>query len=171
MSPAHLAWPLVALLGAGTPKPGDVEVATTEGNPVRLSDAFRSRPSVLFYEDKESNALNETLKNTLFARGKAKNLLDAASVVAIANVVAYDWFPARNLVIASVRDTEKQYGIPIYLDWKGVMVQPPWRLKPDSSTVVVVDGSGAVRYSKRGKLSQVEIDEVLALLATLIEAR
>lgn len=146
----------------------EVKLATTSGTYVRLSEAFRARPAVLFYEDKDSTSFNQPLKDALFEAGKKHDLLDAVSVVAIANVRAYDWFPARNFVVQAVKQTEKAVGVPVYLDWTGEMTKAPWSLKPDSSTVVVLDRSGAVRWAKQGKLKPADVQEVLTLISALV---
>lgn len=148
----------------------ETKLSTTEGTYVRLAEAFRGRPSVLFYEDKDSTKLNQPLKDALFAEGKRHGLLDAVSVVAIANVQAFDWFPARNFVVAAVKDTEKAVGVPVYLDWTGELTKKPWSLDPKSSTVVVVDRTGAVRWARKGKLKPAEVDEVLAMIGTLLKS-
>ncbi len=165
----NLIWPLLVLgAGAHALEEDVTKLSTTEGTYVRLQEAFRGRPSVLFYEDKDSTQLNQALKDALFAAGKKNHLLDAVSVVAVANVQAYDWFPARNFVVSAVKDTEKKVGVPVYLDWTGQLTKKPWSLAPDNSTVLVVDRTGAVKWSHKGKLSAAEVDEVLALLGTLI---
>ncbi|MBK7862646.1 MAG: hypothetical protein IPJ65_29370 [Archangiaceae bacterium] len=168
----NLAWPLV-VLGVATAAHGESDVtklSTTAGTYVRLSDLFRSRPTVLFYEDKDTNQLNQPLKDTLYALGKARSLLDAASVVAIANVQGFDWFPARNFVVTAVKKTEVSIGVPVYLDWDGTMTKKPWSLNPKNATVMVLDPKGAVQFSYQGKLTEQKTAEVLALLEKLIEA-
>ncbi len=172
MTHLNLVWPLVVLLSAPETAPEDgVMLSTTGGTYVRLADLFRGRPAVLFFEDKDSTTLNQRLKDVLFATGKEKGLLDAVSIVAVANVAAFDWFPARNFVVAAVKDTEKSFGIPIYLDWSGAMTRAPWALKPDSSTVVLLDRAGAVKWKKQGRLAAHEVDEVLARLGELVEPK
>ncbi|MBL8952897.1 MAG: hypothetical protein JNK82_19115 [Myxococcaceae bacterium] len=136
-----------------------------------MRDTFRGLPAVMFYEDKDSTATNQSLKEILFATAKEKGLLDAATVVAVANVAPYDWFPARNIVVSAVKDSEKAFGLPIYLDWSGELTRPPWSLKSESSSVVVLDKKGAVRWSKHGKLTADEIRDVCNLVESLIGPR
>lgn len=148
-----------------------MKLSMTSGAYVRLKDLFRERPAVLFYEDKDSTSVNQPLKEALFAIGKQKGMLGAVTVVAVANVTGFDWFPARNFVVAAVRDSERAIGIPIYLDWSGALTRPPWSLKPEKATVVVLDRSGAVSWVKHGKVQPKEIDELIARLGGLIEAK
>jgi hypothetical protein len=166
----NLTLPLIGLGAAiaAHAQEDETKLSTTGGAYVRLADVFRGRPTVLFYEDKDSTALNQPLKDALFQTAKTRGLLDAASVVAIANVRSYDWFPARNFVIAAVKSTEKTVGVPVYLDWNGAMTRKPWCLSPQSSTVVVLDRKGAVQLSKKGKLKDDEVAEIFALLERLL---
>lgn len=165
----NLSWTLLVLGVATAARAQEAtKLRTTEGTYVRLREAFRSRPSVLFYEDKDSTRLNQALKDALFAAGKKNNLLDAVSVVAVANVQAYDWFPARNFVVSAVKETEKKVGVPVYLDWTGELTRKPWSLSANNSTVVIVDRAGAVRWTKEGKLEPKEVDEALALIGALL---
>jgi predicted transcriptional regulator len=95
--------------------------------------------------------------------------LEAVSVLAVANVRDFDWFPAKNFVLAAVKDAEAKSGIPVYLDWSGALSARPWGLGASGSGVVVVDSSGEkVLFSKQGKLSAEEIDRVFELLATQV---
>lgn len=172
MTHVNLIWTLVMLLSAPeTVRDDGVMLSTTGGSYVRLADLFRGRPTVLFFEDKDSTALNQRLKDVLFATGKERGLLDAVSIVAVANLKGYDWFPARNFVVSAVKDSEKSFGLPIYLDWSGALTRAPWALKPDSSTVVLLDRAGAVKWKKQGRLGAHEIDEVLTRLGELLEPK
>ncbi|MBL8953813.1 MAG: hypothetical protein JNK82_23760 [Myxococcaceae bacterium] len=159
------------LLGAPAEDPrGEVQLSTTAGADVRLSELLRGRPSLIVFEDRESIAVNQHLKDALAGLRKSE-LLARISVVSIANVAAYDYFPARNLATRAIKDTEKATGVPVHLDWKGAMTRPPWAFASQGSTVVVVDRGGALKFSRCGKLEPREVDDVLALLASLSEKK
>lgn len=165
----NVAVPMM-LLGSPAEREGDVQLSTSDGTLVQLSDLRSSRPALVVYEDRDSTALNQALKDAL-AAPERRDLLGKVSVVAIANVAAYDWFPARNFVISSVKSTEKALGVPLYLDWKGAMTSSTWALSAKGSTVVVLDRAGTAKLSKRGKLEPREVDEVLRLLTELSAAK
>jgi Bacterial protein of unknown function (YtfJ_HI0045) len=155
---------LITLL-SGSAHAGEVNmdaVVETSGGAQTHLNALWSRPTVLFYEDKESNQLNQHVKDALFLRGKEKGLLDQVNVIAVANVAAFNWFPARNFVLAAVRDIEAHVHVPVYLDFQGSLTVPPWSLAAKSSTVLVLSARGEVLWSVRGKLTD-------AQLATLFE--
>lgn len=146
----------------------DARVSNTKGQSVWLAQKW-GKPTVLFYEDKDGTFQNQALKDALFQKGKEKGLLGAVSVVAIANVRGFDWFPAKNFVLAAVKDAEARSGIPVYLDWSGALSAKPWGLEAVGSSVLVVDGAGEkVLFSKSGKLTAEEIDQVFDLLSSLV---
>jgi hypothetical protein len=148
----------------------DAVVETSSGAQMHLERLWK-QPTVLFYEDKESSALNQHVKDALFRQGKERGLLEAVSVVAVANVAAFDWFPARNFVLAAVRDVEKKFNVPVYLDFKGHLAAPPWNLPPKSSTVVVLNASGEVVWKVKGRLSEAEVAALFGVLGGLLEQR
>lgn len=164
-------WIWVALTvsaGAAGGQPMDARVSNTKGQSAWLAQMW-GKPTVMFYEDKDGAFQNQVLKDGLFKKGKEKGLLDSVSVIAIANVRGYDWFPAKNFVVSAVKEAEKTSGIPVFLDWTGVMSNKPWSLSATGSTVLVVDPTGEkVLFSKAGKLSPEEVDQVFALLASLV---
>ena len=92
-------------------------------------------------------------------------------VVAVANVAAYNWFPARNFVLAAVRDIEREVKIPIYLDFTGALGVAPWKLPTHSSTVLVMSPAGEPLMLKKGRLSDTEVTEIFTLLERLIGDR
>ena len=163
---------VVAVLMVGSAAQGaamDARVSNTRGQSVWLAQKW-GKPTVLFYEDKDGTFQNQALKDALFQKGKKTGLLEAVSVVAVANVRAFGWFPAKNFVVAAVKDAEVKSGIPVYLDWTGALSAKPWSLDAEGSTVLVVDPAGEkVVFSKHGKLTAEEIDQVFALLGSLVE--
>ncbi len=146
----------------------DARISNTKGQSVWMTQLW-GKPTVMFYEDKDATFQNQPLKDALFKKGKEKGLLDSVSVIAIANVRAFDWFPAKNFVVAAVRDAEKKSGIPVYVDWTGIMSSKPWNLSATASNVVVVDATGEkVLFSRAGALTPEEIDQVFELLTSLV---
>jgi predicted transcriptional regulator len=145
--------------------PLDATVETSSGARLQLATLWK-QPTVLFYEDRGSTDLNLHVKEALAAAGQARGLAEAVAIVAVANVAAYDFFPARNFVLAAIRDVEKKYGITVYLDFSGGLARPPWSLQARGSTVVLLDRAGVLRSRWRGQLQP---DDVKALLAQVAE--
>lgn len=158
---------LAAGSGARRDEPMDAALTASGGGPTRLSEQL-GLPTVLFYEDRGSAALNQETKDELFARGKERGLLTAARVVAVANLQGYNWFPARDLALAGVRDAEKTAGIPILVDWSGTLSAPPWSLPSRTSSILVLDPSGRVVFERSGRLSKADRAELFEVLGRLI---
>jgi hypothetical protein len=147
--------------------PLDATLETSSGAKVQLASLWK-RPAVLFYEDRASTSLNQHVKEALATAGPAHGLAEAVAVIAVANVADYDWFPARNFVLAAIRDVERRYQLKVYLDFSGSLARPPWSLPARSSTVVLLDAGGVARQSWRGKLSPADVDALLAQVAALL---
>lgn len=143
---------------------------TSAGDAVQLGARWR-RPTVLFYEDRDSTKLNQHVKDALFAAGKERGLTDAVDVIAVANVAKYDWFPARDFVLAAVRDVEREFHVPVYLDFKGALASSPWSLPAKTSTVVVLTARGQPVATFKGRLSDDEVKKVFAALEALLPAQ
>ena len=142
-------------------------VSDTQGRPVNLA-VLSGKPVVLFYEEKEATDANQALKDELLKRGREANLLSAVRVIAVANVRAYDWFPARPFVIHAVRDIEKKVGIPVYLDWGGALSRSPPGLAASGASVLLLDRGGGVRFTKHGRLSRAEMEALLGMLDDMV---
>jgi hypothetical protein len=148
--------------------PRDAELEGTDGGTVAIR-MYRGKPAVLFYEDRHSTELNAEAKKALWEQGRATNRTDAVHVVAIANIQAYDFFPAKDFAVAFIRRLERKIGIPIVLDARGVLSRPPWNLPKDGGSVVLLDADGRVVWQRSGALGAEGTRELLARVAALLE--
>lgn len=156
--PRISTWAALVGLSVAAPahaEPLDAVVETTGGARIHLSGLWK-KPAVVFYEDKDSTALNQPVKDALFRLGRERQLLESVAVVAVANVQAFDWFPARNFVVAAVKDTEARFHLPVYCDFKGALSQAPWSLPSSGATTLVLDTRGDIVWQASGKLSEAE---------------
>jgi hypothetical protein len=147
--------------------PMDATLRGSNGKEVALS-RWRGKPVILFYEDRHSTTLNSSFKEALFARGREQGLLDVAWVVAVANLEAYDFFPARGIALSHVRDEEKKWGIPILVDLKGTLGKEPWNLPTKTSSVLLLDGTGALVYRYSGRMKEEDQETFFQALGTLL---
>ncbi len=148
-------------------EPMDASLRSSAGEQVRLS-RWRGKPVILFYEDKNSTGLNQRLKDELFQRGKARGLLEAAFVVAVANLEAYDFFPARGFALSAVRSEEKKFGVPILVDLDGTLGSPPWSLPKKTSNVLLLDAEGRLIFRHSGRMKEEEMEAFFGTLGRLI---
>ncbi|MFY0563913.1 TlpA family protein disulfide reductase [Archangium lansingense] len=129
---------------------------------------WRGKPVILFYEDRHSTTLNSPLKEALFSRGQELGLLDAAHVVAVANLESFDFFPARGIALSHVRDEEKKWGIPILVDLKGTLGRAPWNLPTKTSSVVLLDDHGTLVYRYSGRMKEEDQKTFFQTLGALL---
>jgi hypothetical protein len=145
----------------------DATLRGSDGKEVALS-RWRGKPVILFYEDRHSTTLNSPLKEALFSRGQALGLLDAASVVAVANLESFDFFPARGIALSHVRDEEKKWGLPILVDLKGTLGAEPWNLPTKTSSVLLLDDAGQVVFRYSGRMNDQDMAVFFHALGTLL---
>lgn len=147
--------------------PSDAALADSFGRAFELS-RFRGKPLVLFYEDRHTVELNRPFKKQLWEKGEALNLRKAAHVIAVANLQGYDFFPIRPIALSYVRDEEKRVGVPILVDLRGTLTSAPWRLPPKTSSVIVLDAEGRIRFQYSGKLPEKKVGEFYETLGSLV---
>jgi hypothetical protein len=147
--------------------PLDATLKSSSGDSTALSK-WRGKPVIFFYEDKDSTTLNLALKEELFQKGKEKGLLEAAYVVAVANLKPFNFFPARQIALSYVRDEEKKAGVPILVDLEGTLGGAPWSLPTKTSTVMLLDATGAVVYRYSGRLGEPDKKAFFTALTQLI---
>lgn len=163
---------LLGPLGAAAATPAALATTTlsdTNGRRVAL-DRYLGKPAVLFYEDRGSIAINQAVKDALIARGRQDELLGAVAVIAVANIAAYDFPPAREIATAFIRRAERRAGIPILLDASGALMAAPWHLPDGTSTVLVLDREGQVVWRRSGAVSPGDAAGMLDQLARLARA-
>jgi hypothetical protein len=139
----------------------------SHGKEVALSQ-WRGKPVILFYEDRHSTTLNASLKDALFNRGREMGLLQAAWVVAVANLESFNFFPARDIALSHVRGEEKKWGVPILVDLEGVLGAAPWMLPKKTSSVMLMSADGRVIYSYSGRMDQEDMEVFFGHLGTLL---
>jgi hypothetical protein len=172
---AWIASALTLTLAAGTgshaqavpASPLDATLKSADGEQAPLSK-WRGKPVILFYEDKDSTTLNLALKQELFERGKQRGLLNSAYVVAVANLKPFNFFPARQIALSYVRDEEKKAGVPILVDLEGTLGGAPWSLPTKTSTVMLLDATGAVVYRYSGRMGEADKQAFFTALSQLI---
>ncbi len=156
---------LVPLLTGAAPL--DARLETSRGSSVQLS-ALWKKPTVLFYEDKDSTALNQHVKDALFTRGRERGMLDKVAVIPVASVSRFDWPPARGFVLSAVQDTERKMKVAVYLDFKGALAAPPWNLPARNSTVMVLDARGNRVLTYSGALTTAQVESLFSTLESMI---
>lgn len=130
-------------------EPPPIQVTDVDGNVRPLPG--RTVPIVLVYEDRKSERQNQHVYPLLGKLRRADNA-EKIELVAVADVEEYDFWPAKQFVIAHVRRIIKKEKTPIWFDWRG-LVRRGLGLVASQSAIVLMDPDGSVRWSGQGPLT------------------
>ena len=158
--------PALALPTEGKPAP-NVRLEDVDGRARELS-AFKGKPVLIFHEDRESAAQNQPLKEALSKLTKGERFRSALVLAAIADVSAYDYWPARGFVKDAIREESRKHGTTIYCDWTGAF-RGAYRLKSGLSSVLLVGRDGRVLFAAEGAVSEAERKRLVELLKAQVE--
>ena len=88
-------------------------------------------------------------------------------VLAVANLKGYDFNPAEGIARRAIQGIAARFGISIWMDWKGVVIDKVG-VQDGNANVVVFDKDGVVKWKRAGRLSEVDqqglLDAVKAAL-------
>jgi hypothetical protein len=155
------------LLGAVTPA---MQVQSVDGKHESLQ-AQVGLPTLIFYEGRDTKKQNQELKR------KLKRLVDSVGgdyhgriqLFPIANLEGLDFWPVRNFVENAVRSESRRIGAEIYCDWNGEL-REKLQLKPNLSSVILLDRSGRVIFAAEGSIDPVDQERLLRLLQAQVSA-
>jgi predicted transcriptional regulator len=135
----------------GLPRAPEFTLESTAGRTRHLRD-YLGRVVIIIYEDRDSNQQNNPLKESLAARARSEDLTRDVSLVAVANLSPYDFWPARGYARDAVVEIARQMGYEIMIDWSGAM-STAYRFRPGSSHVMVLSRDGRVLFRHAGSMS------------------
>lgn len=147
-------------VGAEVP---EVAIERLDGSTRNLPD--RARAVLVVYEDKDAGSQNQHLRALLSSAGHARNRA-VLEVVAVGDVSAYDFFPARRFVLADIRKRQERDKNTIWLDWKGA-VRARWGLTKGRSGILLVGSDGQARFVAEGPLAPAQVERLTAALTAL----
>lgn len=135
-----------------TPRPMAPEFSCegTSGRTRHLSH-YLGRAVIIVYEDRDSNHQNDVLKEELAARARAQDLSQDVSVVPVANLSGFSFWPAQGFARDAVLDIARQQQMEILIDWTGEMARA-YRFRPAMSYVMVLSREGRVLFRHAGTL-------------------
>jgi len=119
-----------------------------DGNALELK-ALKGKPVVIIYDDRTSAPSSESFRKELIKMLKSNALGGEVQLLLVANVSAYDFWPARGTVEDVVRKETKKQGTKIYLDWTGGL-RSAMKLKNEVTSVVMVGKDGRVAFASEG---------------------
>jgi hypothetical protein len=135
---------------------------SVDSQPFDLS-AHTGKCLLVFYEDKDVRSQNQALKDRLWKSMDQRQHKDSLLIVAVADVSAFNWWPAKKVVTAAIREESRKLGSTIWCDWDGSFGRAMGATK-GASNVMLVGRDGAILFKHSGALPVDEIDRVLAML-------
>jgi len=152
-----------ALTFAGPPsgeKPKTVVLEKDQGGLVTggswNSDSLKGKVHLLFYVDPDFADLNNPASEAVKAANFPK---DKFQSVAIINMGA-TWLP--NFAIdGKLKDKQKEYPDTLYVRDLHKALVKQWKVKDDTSDILVFDKEGKVRFVHEGKLDAAAIKQLL----------
>jgi hypothetical protein len=154
------AWALPRL---GAPLPAvavdDVAAARARALPI-------GRPMLVMCEDREAQAQNQKAREVLGRINDMPQNRERFEFVAVADVGAWNWWPARRAVLSDLKDIAAKHNTTIYADWHGAL-RKTWGLTQHRSALVLADAEGKVRFASEGTMSEEQLQALLIALEQL----
>ena len=147
-----------ALPAVGTP-PAPATVEALGGESFKTRD-LRGKTTLIFYENKDTTKQNRALKLALERQKKREGYGENVRIVAVADVSAWNFWPAKGFVQDAIREQEHKAGYPIYLDWSGDFGKS-LKANDNASNVVLVGPDGKVKLTHAGTVPATKILEIL----------
>jgi hypothetical protein len=156
-----LSAPAWALPRAGDAMP-DASVEDADGRRVGLA-AMAGKPVLVIYEDRGSSGENQALKDDLAKLAAGDRYRGAVALFPVADVHAYDFWPARGFVKDAIRAESRRVGTAIYCDWTG-RFGSALGVTRNTSNVVLAGRDGKVLFARAGALSEDDRARLIRLL-------
>ncbi len=141
------------------------EVSYDDAQVLRSADLAGS-VIIITCESRETKELNQPFKDALLKAFPAEERLRLN--IALVPVIAcfqYIW-PVKGICVRGVQDSVAKVNLQLYVDISGA-VFTDYGAPLDTSTVVIVDRDGFVRYVMAGKIPDGEVGSVVELVRNL----
>jgi hypothetical protein len=158
--------PALALPSEGDAAP-NARLEDADGRALELK-AFKGKPILIVYEDKDSATQNQPLKDALSKLAKGDRYKNAVALAAVADVSSYDYWPVKGFVKDSIREESRKQQTTIYCDWSGAF-RGAYRLRRGVSSIVLVGRDGHVLFAAEGVVSLARRQQLIELLKTQVE--
>ena len=139
---------------------------------VRLVDAWdrtlavtraANKPILVVYEDKDSATQNKPLKDELAQLAKGDRYKKAITLLAIADVAGYDYWPVRGFVKDAIQGESQKFGTVIYCDWD-LSAARAFNVRRGVSNIVLYSRDGKVLLAHEGAMPAEKRAELIAML-------
>ncbi len=140
--------------------PADFVVHDADDKSAKVSALTKGHPTIVFYEDKDGGDQNERFKQRLGKLQGKSPTAKKVSVLAIADVKSWDFWPAKGFVKDALRSAGKKAGITVWADWSGGG-RTSFSASSNTSNIIVLDAAGKVVWASTGGLTTVQEDDLL----------
>lgn len=168
---AFAATVLVSAAAAALPSEGALRpsgrVVDADDRALELA-TLPAKPVLVLYEDKESALVNAALKADLSRLARGDRYRSRVALVPVANVSAYDFWPARGFVKDAIARESRKIGAVIYCDWDGSFARAVG-FAPNTSSVLLVGRDGRVLFAWEGAVPPQERARLLELLRNEVD--
>ncbi|MDI1450671.1 YtfJ family protein [Polyangium sp. 6x1] len=162
---------LVPGVSLALPKEGaeapNARVEDADGRALQMS-SLKGKPILIMYEDKDSAAQNQPLKDDLAKLGQGDKYKQKVAIAAIADVSSYDFWPAKGFVKDAIREESKKQKTTIYCDWDGSF-RKAYGIRKGASNVILVGKDGRVLFAGSGALGTGDRKKLIELLGAQVE--
>jgi Bacterial protein of unknown function (YtfJ_HI0045) len=121
---------------------------------------------LVMYEDKDAQTQNERARAVLGRINDRAENRAKFEFVAVADVAAWNWWPAKRYVLADLKKIARRENTPVFADWTGAL-RKAWGLVAHKSTLVLAGADGKVRFAGEGTLSPAQLAALVAELKAL----
>ena len=143
------------------------EVSYDDSKVLRTSDLAGS-VMIITCESRETRELNQPFKDALLkAFPPDERLRLNIALVPVIDCFAYPW-PIKGFCVRGVQDNASTLNLQLYVDMSGKMFQD-YGAASSTSTVIIVDREGVVRYVMAGKIPDAEVPSVVELVRSLAQ--
>ena len=160
--PAPLAIPAVRRTLAP-----DFTLESTTGATRRRRN-YAGQVMVIIYEDRDATHQNDVLKAELARRARESDLATRVTLLPVADLHAYDFWPAAGFARSAVQDIAHTLGVEVFMDWSGAM-GTAYGFRPGASHVLVVDRDGGVVFRHDGAIAPAQQAMFFAALAAALQ--
>ncbi len=144
--------------------PARVEVENVAARAMRpLPDA---RPLLVMYEDKDAQSQNDKARKVLGRINDRAENRARFEFVAVADVAAWSWWPAKKHVLADLQKIAARENTTLFADWTAAG-RKAWGLKAHVSTLVLTAADGKVLFAGEGTLTDAQLAALVAELKKL----
>jgi hypothetical protein len=157
---APAVWALPAV-GGPLPRVEVEDVAAGVKRP--LPDAH---PVLVMYEDKDAQKQNERARQVLGKITDRPENRARFEFVAVADVDAWNWWPAKKYVLADLKKIALKENTRLFADWTGA-VKKAWGFKPHKSVLLLAASDGTVKFAAEGALTEAQLQALVAELKAL----